>query len=45
MFQLIVLFSAALLFGHVAACFWIGFGTLENGWLRSFTGPDGDIIF
>ena len=45
MFQLIVLFSAALLFGHVAACCWIGIGTFEDGWLRSFTGPDGDVNF
>ena len=39
-FQLIVLFSAALLFGHVAACTWIAIGTLEDGWLRKFIGDE-----
>ena len=32
-FQLIVLFTATLLFGHFAACFWISLGTSDNGWL------------
>ena len=42
-FQLIVLFSAALLFGHVAACVWIAIGTMEDGWLMTFMqqGDDG----
>ena len=45
-YQLIVLFSAALLFGHMAACIWIAIGTLEAGWLRSFMDPiDGDPDF
>ena len=35
MFQLIVLFSAALLFGHITACAWIALGTGENGWLTN----------
>jgi len=33
-YQLIVLFAAALLFGHLLACIWIAIGTLEGGWLR-----------
>ena len=33
MFQLIVLFSAALLFGHITACGWIAIGTGSDGWL------------
>ena len=33
MFQIIVLFSAALLFGHIMACIWIAIGTRETGWL------------
>ena len=33
MFQIIVLFSAALLFGHILACTWIAIGTREDGWL------------
>ena len=33
MFKLIVLFSAALLFGHIAACAWVGLGTSKDGWL------------
>ena len=33
MYQLIVLFSAAMLFGHISACAWIALGTTENGWL------------
>ena len=46
-FQLIVLFSAAILFGHLAACFWIALGTLEHGWLRAFMqeGENGDKNF
>ena len=26
MFQLIIIFSAAILFGHIAACLWMGIG-------------------
>ena len=33
MFQLIVLFSAALLFGHIMACSWIALGTQADGWI------------
>lgn len=33
MHQLIVVFSASLLFGHIASCLWIAIGTSENGWL------------
>ena len=33
MYQLIVLFSAALLFGHIAACAWTALGTSPDGWL------------
>ena len=33
MFQLIVLFSAALLFGHIMACSWIALGTQSDGWI------------
>ena len=33
MFQLIVLFSAALLFGHIMACSWVALGTQPNGWI------------
>ena len=33
MFELIVLFSAALLFGHIMACSWIALGTQEDGWI------------
>ena len=33
MFQIIVLFTAALLFGHILACIWIAIGTREDGWL------------
>ena len=32
-FQLIVLFSSALLLGHIAACAWIALGSLDDGWL------------
>lgn len=32
-FQLIVLFSSALLFGHIFACGWIAIGAQEDGWL------------
>jgi len=32
-YQLIIVFSAALLFGHIAACLWIALGTKEDGWL------------
>jgi len=34
-FQLIVLFTTSLLFGHIAACIWIAIGTNEGGWLRA----------
>ena len=33
MYQMIILFSAALLFSHLAACAWCALGTLEEGWL------------
>ena len=33
MFQLIVLFSTSLLFGHLAACMWIALGVSHDGWL------------
>ena len=33
MFQLIVLFSSALLFGHIFACGWIAIGSRADGWL------------
>ena len=33
MYQLSVLFSAALLFGHIMACAWIAIGARETGWL------------
>eukprot|EP00354_Favella_ehrenbergii_P009290 CAMPEP_0170476398 /NCGR_PEP_ID=MMETSP0123-20130129/17809_1 /TAXON_ID=182087 /ORGANISM="Favella ehrenbergii, Strain Fehren 1" /LENGTH=218 /DNA_ID=CAMNT_0010747389 /DNA_START=967 /DNA_END=1623 /DNA_ORIENTATION=- len=35
-FQLIVLFTTALLFGHVAACAWIALGSAEGGWMLTF---------
>lgn len=35
-FKLIVLFSAALLFGHIAACAWIALGIQPDGWLYNF---------
>ena len=35
-FQLIILFSTALFFGHVAACGWIAMGTMQDGWLLDF---------
>ena len=40
-FQLIVLFSAALLFGHLMSCAWIALGAQEDGWLVALqTLPD-----
>lgn len=42
MYQLIVLFSAALLFGHIAACAWIAIGTTNQGWLRIMVKNDLD---
>ncbi len=40
MFQLIVLFSTSLLFGHIAACIWIALGTSEDGWLTTLQAND-----
>ena len=42
MFQIIVLFSAALLFGHIMACIWIAIGTREEGWLTKLQMPMDD---
>ena len=42
MFQLIVLFSAALLFGHITACGWIAIGTGSDGWLTKLQTLDVD---
>lgn len=43
MFQLIVLFSAALLFGHIMACCWIALGTQKDGWITMLKElPDDD---
>ena len=42
MFQIIVLFSAALLFGHIMACIWIAIGTREDGWLTKLQMPMDD---
>ena len=39
-FTLIVLFSAALLVGHIASCGWIYLGTMQDGWLSSFVAND-----
>lgn len=39
MFQIFVLFIAALLFGHIMACCWIAIGTRENGWLTKLQMP------
>lgn len=33
LFQLILLFAAVLLFGHLSACLWIYLGDLPDGWL------------
>ena len=32
-FKLVVLFTSALLLGHLAACAWISLGTRKDGWL------------
>ena len=43
MIQLFIVFSAALLFGHIAACLWIALGTMDDGWLTMLqTLPDDD---
>ena len=42
-FQLVVLFTSALLLGHLCACAWISLGTRENGWLTQLqTLPEDD---
>ena len=43
--QLIVVFSAALLFGHIVACLWIAIGTSDNGWLNVLQAEGGDDQF
>ena len=42
LYQLIIVFSAALLFGHIAACMWIALGTADNGWLTQLKTYDLD---
>lgn len=43
LYQLIIVFSAALLFGHIAACAFIALGTAEDGWLNQLKNlPDDD---
>ena len=39
MYQLLILFSAALLFGHIMACAWIAIGAREMGWLTQLQMP------
>ena len=39
-FMLILLFSSALLVGHIASCGWIYLGTMQDGWLSSFVVND-----
>lgn len=43
-FQIIVLFSASLLFGHLAACLWIAIGARPEGWLTTFMSEDENFI-
>ena len=38
MLKVIVLFYGCTYFGHLAACIWISIGTMEGGWLSTFTG-------
>lgn len=37
-----MLFFAALLFGHILGCAWMGLGTLEDGWLTKMRTLDLD---
>ena len=41
-FQLIVLFLASLLFGHIMACVWIALGTSPDGWITLLQAPESD---